>query len=139
MKSGHCWQAICSKCDHAIDFEWVEERPARTPDDCGWCDTKGEDACWQYVYVEPIGTSAWMYNEFSTSESAFTPHFNRSFGRHVHSLAEMKHLQRASGAVDAVAKGDAAERLVPRDIKSRLRHHAEAPERLKKLGYWTED
>lgn len=136
-RSGDCWEAICSRCDHASECRWQSERPTGTPVRCGWCLAEGADASWQHIWVRPV--SLGRVSGFSTSESDFTPHWNKSFGQPVHSLAEMKALQENRDASDVVVKGDAAERHIPRDIGTRLKHHrevAENPER--KLGRFTE-
>jgi hypothetical protein len=67
---------------------------------------------------------------FSTSESDFTPHRSRAFGREIGSLAEMRHLQKVHGTCDIAVTGDAAEKYVPRDIGRRVKHHAEVREAL---------
>lgn len=120
MNKGHVWQAICSGCDHGGDCCWQEARPEHIPGDCFWCLKPGADAVWEHTYMTGAGLG--RVSGFSTSESDFTPHWNTGFGKPVHSLKEMKALQAQHGATDMVVKGDAAERLVPRDIGTRLKH-----------------
>lgn len=128
MKSGDCWEPTCSKCGKTDGSraEFRTERPDWTPPPCGWCLAPGDDAVWEHSVIRPLGYM--RLSGFSTSESDFTPHFNTSLGQHVESLSHMKALQAASGAVDAVVKGDGADRHAPRDIATRFKHHREVHE-----------
>jgi hypothetical protein len=58
------------------------------------------------------------------------PHWNSSFGCRVESLSQMRALQAKHGAEYAVVKGDAVDRLAPRDLGRRFKHHREVSERL---------
>lgn len=120
---GHCWEAVCSRCDKANGAVWQESEPSDSPFECGWCDGRTE---WIYTFVEPVG-SLGRISGYSTSDSDFTPHYNTATGRYVRSLSEMKYLQRKHGLEDVVVKGD-GERYVPRDFETsaaRLRKEAE--------------
>lgn len=128
MKSGTVWHAECPTCEHGGEQVWQEEAPSHTPKACGWCLTPGEMLHWVATVVRPLGYM--RQSGFSTSESDFTPHYNRAFGRKVRSLAEMKALQAQHGACDAVVKGDGADRHAPRDIQRRIRHHQDVQEKI---------
>ena len=132
MKHGDCWEAICSRCDHASACVWQKDRPEEVPRDCAWCLAAGADASWQHILVRPV--SIGRISGFSTSESDFTPHWNASLGRNVRSLAEMKALQMRHGLTDVVVKGDAAERHVPRDIARRVKRYDDIRENPEKYG-----
>lgn len=121
MKSGTCWEATCASCDHANESVWQPEAPTHTPKSCGWCLLPGEMLHWVRTEVEPVGYM--RMSGFSTSESDFTPHWNRAFGRKINSLAEMKAAQEKAGVSDMVVKGHGADRHAPRDLMRRLKHH----------------
>jgi hypothetical protein len=126
MKAGTCWEATCDSCDHANETVWQDEAPAHTPKPCGWCLAPGEMMHWVKTVVKPIGYM--RLSGFSTSDSDFTPHWNRAFGKRVGSLAEMKALQQKHGVMDAVVKGNGLERHAPRDILRRVKRHNETRE-----------
>ena len=125
-KHGPCWEAICDHCDHANAWVWQEDEPSDTSTPaCGWC---GLPCSWRFVNVPPVTVG--RMSGFSTSESDFVPHFNKSLGTEVESLSHMKQLQAEKGCEDAVVKGDGAERHAPRDVLERAKHHNEVRRRL---------
>jgi hypothetical protein len=128
---GDCWEAVCAHCGKlaSLDRRWQLDKPtdaAPHKGDC--CDAVSAAgapalAAWEHTFVLRITTG--RVSGFSTSESDFTPHWNRSLGVRVESLKQMKALQAKAGTSDVVVKGDGAERHVPRDIGTRLKHHRE--------------
>lgn len=129
MQSGVVWEAICDSCGRlaSIDCRWQEDEPGGSrPHAHSCCDDLTADAHWERTVVQALGYM--RMSGFSTSESDFVPHWNRAFGKPVHSLAEMKALQAKHGVSDAVVKGDGLERLAPRDILTRVKKHNEVRE-----------
>ena len=120
MKSGHCWEALCTVCtaSGATECVFEREKPTSAPPQCFWCLSPTE---WRYFYALPV--SVGRMSGFSTSESDFVPHYNRAFGKRVGSLAEMKALQASHDTTDVVVKGDGAERHAPRDINRRVKRY----------------
>ena len=144
---GHVWTATCLHCGKSSDpwgklggVRWQEEKPSdEAPHTADCCDAvcfNGAPpvAAWEHDFIHEPRPLRVRVSGFSTSESDFTPHFNRAFHRPVRSLAQMKALQKRHGTEDAVVKGDGAERHAPRDIGTRIRHHAGAEERLERTG-----
>jgi len=136
MQSGDCWQSVCVHCGKRAHLEerWQLEKPDDTaPHAKSCCEAVSGGgaaplAAWEHCYVKPLGYM--RQSGFSTSESDFTPHWNRAFGKPVHSLAEMKSLQEKHGVNDVVVKGDGAERHAPRDVLRRVKQHNDTREKL---------
>lgn len=124
-KHGPCWEATCGVCGQANAWLWQEDEPTTTAGKCGWCDNFCD---WVFVNVPPVTLG--RLSGYSTSESDFTPHKNRSLGTFVESLSHMKQLQAAKGCEDAVVKGDGAERHAPRDVLERAKRHNETRRQL---------
>jgi len=125
-KHGPCWEATCDSCGHVNGWLWQKEEPTGSATQCGWC---GYTCSWLFVEVPEVGFLGRL-SGFSTSESDFTPHFNRGFGAGVESLAHMKALQEVHGTVDAVCKGEGVDRYAPRDILDRVKQHRKTREQL---------
>lgn len=119
MNSGHCWESRCSKCGktNGADAVWQEERPSFVPTDCGWCFSSGQDAVWDYSFIEPVGFTGFVV------EPDFPEYFSQSLGVTVSSRKHLKHLQNKYGFEDAVVKGDASKTLVPRDLDRRVKYY----------------
>ena len=127
-KHGPCWEALCDGCGNANCAIWQLAEPDEVLlPNCGWC---GGSCSWKFTEVP--NWSIGRMSGFSTSESDFTPHKNRSLGTFVESLSHMKQLQAEKGCEDAVVKGDGAERYAPRDIIERAQRHGETRERLRR-------
>lgn len=140
MKTGTVWTAHCAHCGNRSSWQevWQDDAPTEdanhTADCCDAVCFKGAAriAAWEKSVVRPLGYM--RITGFSTSESDFTPHFNRAFGKRVGSLAEMKALQAQHGVSDAVVKGDGADRHAPRDIGRRVRRYEDLSANPEKYG-----
>lgn len=106
----------CTACDEGFEVSKPHQESKR-PEHCPVC----AGVCARDYRGENKGKL--RASGFSTSESDFTPHWNRAFGRRIGSLAEMKAMQTAHGVEDAVVKGDGAERHAPRDIARRVKRY----------------
>lgn len=133
-QEGPCWEPICAHCGKLVSYDrrWQEgepvDQPAHNRDCCEAVCSGGAAplAKWEFTLVRRVVVG--RMSGFSTSESDFTPHFNTAFGKPVHSLSEMKHLQAKGDVCDSVVKGDGADRLAPRDLATRFKHHREVRE-----------
>jgi hypothetical protein len=143
MRQGDVWESICVHCGRlaSLDRRWQKERPTGNAPNNGTCCEAASDpgpggidqmlrpvrpARWEHFFVKPLGYM--RQSGFSTSESDFVPHYNTAFGKRVRSLAEMKALQAKTGATDVVVKGHGLDRLAPRDVERKMKHHRETRE-----------
>ena len=109
------WALRCSGCGSLRGVFPQRSRPTLPPWDCDDCGAPGSMSHWEprEVAVPLIGRAS----GFSHSESDFTPHYNHAFGREIHSLAQLRALQKRHGLQDADL---ATMPTPPRDLDRRV-------------------
>lgn len=133
MRDGHVWESICDSCSKKASYDerWQEEAPTDSPPHSGGCcESNLKSSHWERSHIHLYGPN--MGGAIDPMPRPIPEHFNTSLGRTVHSREHLEHLQARLGVEDAIVKGDAAERLVPRDIGRRFKHHREVAEAVEK-------